>query len=317
MRAVRRSVSSRRPYTRPPSLHLKPRPPTFTTMASAPPTSTAPSHPAPLKILMLHGYTQSPSLFRAKTRALAKALSKPYPALHLAYVPAPHRLAPADIPGHDASVHDDAPEAYGWWRRRKDRVANDDDGTTEVVYEGIEDGLRQVAECIRAEGPFDGVVGFSQGAAAAAMVASLLEGRGRKDAFDAAPGGMPYPASFLGDVGDGFVQGPLRFAVCYSGFRAPGALYAAFYEPRVRTPVLSVLGRVDVVVEEARGMQLVGACEGWEGRVVVHPGGHFVPSQKPWLDAVVGFVKGCVEGEKEGDEEGKEEERVEDMDVPF
>lgn len=189
---------------------------------------------------------------------------------------------------------------------------------TEVVYEGIEDGLRSVADCIRAEGPFDGVIGFSQGAAAAAMVSSLLEGRTRKEAFDKAEeanGGMPYPASFLGEV-DGFVQAPLRFAVCYSGFRAPGRLHGAFYEPGIRTPVLNVLGRVDVVVDEVRGMQLVGACEGGEGRVVVHPGGHFVPSQKLWLDAVVGFVKGCMEGEK-GGKEDEEEERVEDMDVPF
>ncbi len=191
------------------------------------------------------------------------------------------------------------------------------EGETEVVYEGIEEGLASVAACIRAEGPFDGVVGFSQGAAAAAMVASLLEGRARKEAFERAEpdGGMRYPESFLGEV-DGFVQGPLKFAVCYSGFRAPGRVYGGFYEPRIRTKVLHVMGQVDVVVDEVRGMGLVGVCEGGEGRVVVHPGGHFVPSQKPWLDAVVGFVKQCVEGE-EKKEDKEEEERVEDMDVPF
>lgn len=185
-----------------------------------------------------------------------------------------------------------------------------------MVYEGLERGLQSVADCIRAEGPFDGVVGFSQGGAAAAMVASLLEGSGRAAAFEEKKkgAGMGYPGSFLGEV-DGFVQGPLKFAVCYGGFRAPGALYEGFYEPRIRTPVLHVLGRVDVVVDEARGMELVGVCEGGEGRVVVHPGGHFVPSQKPWLDAVVGFIRHCMEGE--GKEVDEEEERVEDMDVPF
>ena len=210
----------------------------------------------------------------------------------------------------------EAPEAYGWWRR-KDQIMKDGQGTEgqgEVVYEGIESGLRSVVDRIMEEGPFDGVVGFSQGAAAAAMVASLLEGTTRKEAFGKAEGGMPYPASFLGAV-DGFVQAPLKFAVCYSGFRAPGRLYAAFYEPRIRTEVLNVLGQVDVVVDEVRGMQLVSVCEGGEGRVVVHPGGHFVPSQKPWLDAVVGFVKKCMEGEEKM--EDREEQKVEDMDVPF
>lgn len=199
---------------------------------------------------------------------------------------------------------------------KKKKKDNDDETAAargEVVYEGLEQGLARVAECIRDEGPFDGVVGFSQGAAAAAMVASLLEGRGRREAFGRVGGGMPYPASFVGDV-DGCVQGPLRFAVCYGGFRAPGRRYAGFYEPRIGTRVLHVMGQVDVVVDEVRGMELVAACEGGEGRVVVHPGGHFVPSQKPWLNAVVGFVKQCMEGEGKREEK---EEKVEDMDVPF
>lgn len=177
-----------------------------------------------------------------------------------------------------------------------------------------------IAKCIREEGPFEGVVGFSQGAAAAAMVASLLEGQERLAVFRRLEkeGGMAYPGSFLARDGEGvkgFVQGPLRFAVCYSGFRAPGALNRGFYEPRIRTKVLHVLGQVDVVVDEGRGRELVGVCEGGEGRVVVHPGGHFVPSQKPWLDAVVEFVKECMEGQerKKGIDEGK----AEDMDVPF
>ena len=49
--------------------------------------------------------------------------------------------------------------------------------------------------------------------------------------------------------------------------------------------------------------------------MVVHPGGHFVPSQKPWLDAVVRFVKECVEGKKEKGE--RDDIKAEDMDVPF
>lgn len=186
-----------------------------------------------------------------------------------------------------------------------------------VVYEGLERGMDAIARCIREEGPFEGVVGFSQGAAAAAMVASLLEGRPRLEAFRRGEkeGGMAYPSSFLGEGGEGFVQGPLKFAICYSGFRAPGQLYGPFYEPKIGTRVLHVLGQVDVVVDEVRGRELVRACEGGEGRVVVHPGGHFVPSQKPWLDAVVGFVKECVEGG-----EGRKEEKevsAEEMDVPF
>lgn len=195
-------------------------------------------------------------------------------------------------------------------------------GKVRVVYEGIEEGLGAVADAIKKEGPFEGVVGFSQGAAAAAMVASLLEGARRKEAFGRAEreGGMQYPSSFLvadHEKGvDGFVQGPLKFTVCYSGFRAPDLLYNAFYQPPILTPTLHVLGQVDTVVDESRARALAAVCDSGAGRVVVHPGGHFVPSQKAWLDAVVGFVRECVEGSGEGRTKG-EEVGVEDMDVPF
>ena len=162
------------------------------------------------------------------------------------------------------------------------------------------------------------------------MVASLLEGRRRREGFarnqrecggeGVEKKGIGYPEGFL--EGDGFVQGPLKFAVVYSGFKAPGERYAAFYEPKIETPVLHVLGQLDVVVEEKRARGLVEACEGGDERVVVHPGGHFVPSAKPWLDAVVGFVRGCMEdgsgdGGKGSRATGRKEESAEDMDVPF
>ncbi|KFY21985.1 hypothetical protein V493_06933, partial [Pseudogymnoascus sp. VKM F-4281 (FW-2241)] len=46
------------------------------------PTSASPALPQQraLKILMLHGYTQSGASFHAKTRALEKALDKAFPA---------------------------------------------------------------------------------------------------------------------------------------------------------------------------------------------------------------------------------------------
>lgn len=278
---------------------------------------------------MLHGFTQNPTLFHAKTRALHKALTKAIPPsryqLHLFYLVAPHKLASVDIPGFNPetfdSPPDEAPEAYGWWRRKDYPVKGGKD--TECVYEGLEVAMDSIAKCIREEGPFDGVVGFSQGAACGALVASLLDGATRKKAWEQAEkeGAISYPMSFLetegGDKGiDGFVQGPLKFAVLYSGFAAPGPKYAAFYNPKIKTPVLNVLGQLDVVVDEARGRTLVAACEGGQEKVVMHPGGHFVPSQKAWLDAVVGFIKESLE-ETKVKKYLTEEESVEDMDVPF
>ena len=152
----------------------------------------------------------------------------------------------------------------------------------------------------------------------AGMVASLLE-PGRRESMDAlrrtSSEKFAYPSSFLDDKG-GVLQRPLKFAIIYSGFAAPLELYSGFYEPKVKTPVLIVVGGVDTVVEENRTKLLIECCEGGEGRVVTHPGGHFVPSGKQWLDAVLGFVSGSV-GEADGKGARKEEQRVEDMDMPY
>ncbi|KAJ9328291.1 hypothetical protein DTO027B5_1786 [Paecilomyces variotii] len=287
----------------------------------------------PLKILMLHGYTQSGTLFYNKTRALTKHLQKSFP-LHdvsFSYPTGPRRLNPDDIPGYDSTNNNndqnqeqeqDKPEAYSWWRIS--RASNPPE------YIGLENGLETVAKVLRTEGPFDGVIGFSQGAALAAMVASLLE-PGRKEAFEyftdakiASEGmglqenvaGIPFPESF---VSENVAHPPLKFALCYSGFRAPGPRYRGFYErPAIQTPVLHVLGSLDSVVDEGRSRSLIEACAGEpekEGKVVWHPGGHFLPSQRTYLDAAVLFIRKSLEGQTEKGPQA--EERVEDMDVPF
>lgn len=141
------------------------------------------------------------------------------------------------------------------------------------------------------------------------MVASLLEPR-RREAFDAA-GGMVYPAAFAE-----LRHPPLRFAVSYSGFAAPHEMYRAFYEPRIATPMLHFVGSLDTVVEEGRSLRLVRACEGPE-RVVYHPGGHFLPTQRQFVGVLVGFIREtCGDGGKgEGKVEGKGVEKVEDVEV--
>jgi predicted esterase len=282
-------------------------------MATAAPPST------PVKLLMLHGFTQSGPLFRAKTRALEKNLQKAFPAgITLHYPTAPIHLAHADIPF--ANTFDGAEEqtdAWAWWRRK---------GLGEPYhYEGLEIGFAHIAKVLQEEGPFDGVIGFSQGGACAAMVASLLE-PGRRQAFEAMypSGGMRYPESFESDTGfmEGTIHPPLKFAVSYSGFAARGTpLYRAFYEPKLTTPMLHVLGTLDTVVEEARSLALVDACQdgrgehGGLGRVMYHPGGHFLPSsQKTYVAALVGFMKEVLSKAQGGE---KQEESVEDMDVPF
>lgn len=271
-------------------------------------------------------------MFDIKTKALKKSLDKHFPSapkpghlkqypggLELVFPTAPIRLDVHDIPGFDVDGDKESPEAYGWWRRKGD--------SEPYTYEGMERGLEKIAQTLKDEGPFDAALGFSQGGAAAGMVASLLE-PGRREAFEAAQakGGMRYPDSFVHDTGyiEEAVHPPLRFAVSYSGFGAStNALYQAFYVPKIQTPMCHFLGSVDTVVSEERSLRLADACvqgrgkEGGVQRVIYHPGGHFLPSsQKQYVAALVAFIREAL-GEQEELGSGKQEESVENMDVPF
>lgn len=257
------------------------------------------------------GYTQSGPLFHAKTRSLEKLITKFLPPIapaqshkssplsqlypggaQLLYPTAPIPLSPADIPGYAPAAQEGESQldAWGWWKRE----------TGSGRYAGLEEGLETIAESIRAAGGIDGVIGFSQGAAAAAMVASLLE-PGRAQAFDEHRRGNPealeYPESWR-ELQRMHPKG-IKFAALYSGFFAPNPLYTAFYEPKISCPTLHFIGSLDTVVEESRSLALVNACEGAKEKTVYHPGGHFVPAGKEWGSVLVGFVRQCIDVERE------------------
>lgn len=285
----------------------------------------------PLRILMLHGFTQSGNLFSQKTGALKKAVTKAFSALSppvsvvFHFPTAPIRLRPADIPGFDTlrqnadgistdTADPEEVDSWAWFQRS---------GKEEpCTYTGFPETLEILAGVLKNEGPFDGVVGFSQGGFMASVMASLLE-TGRPEAFERleVKGGMAYPPA-LKTCG----HPPFKFAVSYSGFGSTkNPLYDALYNPKITTPMLHFIGSVDTVVSEERSMRLVDGCEGGSGeggrRVVYHPGGHFVPaSQKQYQRALIDFITETMEfGKDDKSKNGAKEveERVEDMDMPF
>lgn len=172
------------------------------------------------------------------------------------------------------------------------------------MYEGLQESFVSLAALLAEEGPFDGVLGFSQGGAVAAVLTAVLE--------DARvfPGDLGFPSPFSSSS-----HPRLKFCVVYSGFRAADERFAGFFKRKIRTPSLHFLGQVDGVVEEGRSRALVGCWEEGRADVVVHPGGHFLPCQRVWVDVLGGFIRGRMKGEDGGMEES--EEKVEDMDVPF
>lgn len=226
-----------------------------------------------VRILMLHGYTQSGPLFRAKVRGLEKLLAKALAPAGLvpllSYPTAPVRLDASQIPGYaprpstvEASENEEEaeelPDAWAWFLRDAQSGS----------YRHLGKGMRAVAAAIRnferdavtgttsasasgtstpaevagdggnggtaAGKPIDGVIGFSQGGALAALVASALEvddDHGRVRPRRTNPPVAEWEDSWLRELREANRGQPLRFCVVYSGFFAPASEMRWFYEP--------------------------------------------------------------------------------------
>ncbi|CAG8974789.1 hypothetical protein HYALB_00000401 [Hymenoscyphus albidus] len=294
------------------------------TTNGAPPTDASPRK---LRILMLHGFTQSGPLFRSKTRALEKLLIKAFPptpkslypgGVALIYPTGPIQLQPADIPGFSITdASGEGRDAWGWWTKSPFSAASHPTGKEkDVEYTGLAEGMAVIRDTIKENGGVDGVIGFSQGGCASLFVASLLE-PGRAESFK--------QKNKLGDEALAFLEGweelqkfqqekvgGLKFAVSYSGFFAPSERYKPFYDPEIQTPSLHFIGSLDSVVEESRPLGLIDRCNEKTRQVLYHPGGHFVPVGKEMASVLVGFIRDRTTVAEE-----KKEKSVEDMDFPF
>ncbi|CCU82453.1 unnamed protein product [Blumeria hordei] len=260
--------------------------------------------PRKLKILMLHGYTQSGKLLHAKTRGIEKLLHRYFPAeinahngsfpgypggVQLIYPTGPFRLTTTNIPGFSAKRldADEENELWGWWTRDMDSD----------LFAGLEQGLASIARVIRENGGIDAIMGFSQGAAAAAFVASLLE-PGREQAFADVRKKNPSAMHFPEDWRDLSTLCPngLKFAVIFSGFLPMHPSYRAFFKPRIQAPTLHIIGTLDSVIDEFRSIALAERCVSKGKKLVYHQGGHIVPNSRLIKGVLTSFIRDCLIG---------------------
>ncbi|KAJ5980176.1 hypothetical protein N7481_007474 [Penicillium waksmanii] len=240
-----------------------------------------------MKILMLHGSRQSGELFRAKIQRLEKLTRQ---ALGLSPSQNVDFIYPtAPFPLESAGNNSDLRSRHGSWTWFNTE-------SIDGIYPGFDTTLDCISSILTSSGPFDGIIGFSQGAALAIMIASLLEDN-RKDSFDRLQlkGGIPPPITFSAPH-----YPPLKFVVCISGYAASHSTYRAFYDPPIETSILHVLGSMDTIVDEDTSLKLIQCCEDPENTitpaVLRHPGGHTVPGGKRELVAIALFIKSsCVE----------------------
>ena len=181
-----------------------------------------------MRVLCLHGYHGSGKILRAQMQPLAQDLGM---AIDFWYVDAPS-LATGD---------------FGWWH---------------LNFRGWERTRDWAVSLFKKEGHFDGVFGFSQGAA----LASLLVGMRATD-------GLSFD-----------------FAMMVGGFRSDSPVHAYLYAQAesYAIPSLHIIGKADRVVPS--GDSRILAAQFGSPVVLEHPGGHVIPGTPDIRRGVTDFL---------------------------
>lgn len=216
-----------------------------------------------LRVLCLAGFRQSERGFREKTGALRKALRG---RAELVCLSGPHPVPEAAAPegaGPDSGPCSPEEQPRGWWfsEEEADVFSALEEPT---VCRGLEKALETVAQALDTQGPFDGLLGFSQGAALAAFVCAL------------------------GQAGDPRFPLP-RFIILVSGFCPRGlGLKEPILQSPMSLPSLHVFGDTDRVIPSQESIQLASRFLG--AVTLTHSGGHFIPAAASQRQAYLKFL---------------------------
>jgi predicted esterase len=187
---------------------------------------------ATARILCLHGYHGSGAILRDQAESLAAALR---PDVEFVYPDAP-----------SLSIGD-----FGWWHEGFDGWERTRDWAVELVCAGPR---------------FDGIFGFSQGAALAGLLTAVMESAGA-------------PPEFHFD-----------FVVMVGGFTSELPKHAGLFRHRLTTPSVHVIGRSDVIVPARDSLRLADRFA--DPLILEHPGGHTIPAQNAVARPIADFLAG-------------------------
>ena len=201
-----------------------------------------------LKILMLHGYRQSEGAFRERTGGLRKSLKS-----HVDFVfcEAPHLVPKLPEAATDESA---AAINKGWWFSERNSSYDALERTSCDL--GFEQTLEYIESVFEAKGPFDGILGFSQGACLAGILCKIAESSSSSSKFNSIK---------------------FNFAIITAGFKSGQAQHNVYYdlEEKIKMPTLHIFGETDKVIPAEMSAELVNYFI--EPKVIRHSAGHLVP----------------------------------------
>ena len=220
----------------------------------------------------------------------------------LEYAEAPHQLRVDD---HPLYVDEVGGPKFTWWRVEADGE-----------YSGVVDSIDAVRRLFLTSGPFDGLLGFSQGGSFVALLLQLHTAhRTARDTHTPLPQLLPPSLALSPSLApllslDYAFLDSVTFALLFAAFipRAPGLRELFLHPPppipRISQRTLHVMGEGDRNIELKASEELMSAFAHAEIRR--HTGGHHVPSEKESRALYVQFIqrqRGEM-GARGGDQEG-------------
>ncbi|CAI8603559.1 unnamed protein product [Vicia faba] len=239
-----------------------------------------------LRILCLHGFRQNASSFKGRTASLTKKLKK---IAEFVFIDAPHEVpfiyqSPVPVPhvnGASSSLAASPPppfenckKKFAWF------VSPNFDGSSGVDWkvadgpfdplqyqqqtDGYDISISHLENVFSKEGPFDGILGFSQGAAMTAVISAQQEKlKGKMD---------------------------FKFVVLCSGF----ALNLKEMECNpINCPSLHIFGNEhgqDRQIANQASKELASLYDSSCSVIVEHDRGHIIPTRSPYIDEIKAFL---------------------------
>ncbi len=138
----------------------------------------------------------------------------------------------------------------------------------------LDQPLKFLRDYIKENGPYDGLLGFSQGAG---VISALLGGDSPEQ---------------LREINHGQ---DLRFAVVAATFMVEDTNnnHAKFYHDHndISIPTCHIYGLSDTLVPKERSIKMLDFCVPEKTTIIEHEGGHQFPSKSAYVTSIIDFIK--------------------------
>ena len=218
------------------------------------------------KILMLHGYRQNEMAFRERSGGLRKALKNQ---AEFVFCEAPHVVKDKEEIKKEG-VDGGSEVVKGWWFSKED--GSYDALETTDCQNGFEESLAYLDNVFETQGPFDGILAFSQGACLASILCRISQ----------------QNSSSQESVKFKFIK--FKFAIIVAGFKSGQVQHEIYYDKykKIDLPSLHVIGKADKVIPFEMSMALTEYFT--NPSVFVHDLGHYIPVNAESKNAFTQFL---------------------------